>query len=62
MSGRRLSIAMMLLAGGACQPAVVTRVQAPTDRFGDAAAVSQAPGGGWWNRANGPDELAANPD
>jgi NodT family efflux transporter outer membrane factor (OMF) lipoprotein len=40
----------LLLAQGAYELAVVTRVQAQTNRFGDAAALFQALGGGWWNR------------
>jgi NodT family efflux transporter outer membrane factor (OMF) lipoprotein len=39
-----------LASEGAYQLAVVTRVQAQTNRFGDAAALFQALGGGWWNR------------
>ncbi len=40
----------LLTAEGAYQLAVVTRVQAQTNRYGDAAALFQALGGGWWNR------------
>jgi NodT family efflux transporter outer membrane factor (OMF) lipoprotein len=40
----------LLAAEGAYQLAVVTRVQAQTNRYGDAAALFQALGGGWWNR------------
>jgi NodT family efflux transporter outer membrane factor (OMF) lipoprotein len=40
----------LLQAEGAYQLAVVTRVQAETNRFGDAATLFQALGGGWWNR------------
>ncbi len=40
----------LILAQGAYQQALVTRVQAETNRFGDAAALFQALGGGWWNR------------
>jgi len=40
----------LLLAQGAYQLAIVTRVQAQTNRLGDAAALFQALGGGWWNR------------
>jgi NodT family efflux transporter outer membrane factor (OMF) lipoprotein len=48
----------LLSAEGAYQQAVVTRVQAQTNRFGDAAALFQALGGGWWNRTAGPDKGA----
>jgi outer membrane protein TolC len=34
----------------AYQAAVIARVQAQAARFGDAAALFQALGGGWWNR------------
>jgi NodT family efflux transporter outer membrane factor (OMF) lipoprotein len=40
----------LLTAEGAYQQAVVARVQAQTNRYGDAAALFQALGGGWWNR------------
>ncbi len=42
----------LLQAEGAYQLAVVTRVQAQTNRFGDAATLFQALGGGWWNRTD----------
>jgi NodT family efflux transporter outer membrane factor (OMF) lipoprotein len=41
----------LLIAEGAYQQAVVNRVQAQTNRLGDAAALYQALGGGWWNRS-----------
>jgi NodT family efflux transporter outer membrane factor (OMF) lipoprotein len=41
----------LLLAEGVYQQAVVNRVQAQTNRLGDAATLFQALGGGWWNRA-----------
>jgi len=41
----------LLLAEGAYQQAIVTRVQAQTNRYGDVAALFQALGGGWWNRS-----------
>ncbi len=44
----------LLLAEGAYQLAIVTRVQAQTNRFGDAATLFQALGGGWWNRGDAP--------
>jgi NodT family efflux transporter outer membrane factor (OMF) lipoprotein len=40
----------LLLAEGAYQQAVIARVQAQTNRYGDTAALFQALGGGWWNR------------
>ncbi len=40
----------LLTAEQAYQTAVATRVQAQATRFGDAAALYQALGGGWWNR------------
>jgi len=40
----------LLAAEGAYQQAIVTRLQAQTNRYGDAAALFQALGGGWWNR------------
>jgi NodT family efflux transporter outer membrane factor (OMF) lipoprotein len=42
----------LLLADGAYQQAIVTRELAQTNRFGDAATLFQALGGGWWNREN----------
>lgn len=50
----------LLIAEGTYQQSVVTRVQAQTNRFGDAAALFQALGGGWWNRTAGQDKLAAD--
>jgi NodT family efflux transporter outer membrane factor (OMF) lipoprotein len=46
-----------LAAEIAYQQAVLAVVQAQSTRFGDAAALYQALGGGWWNR---PAELASN--
>ena len=40
----------LLQAIQAYQNAVATRVQAQATRFGDAAALYQALGGGWWHR------------
>ena len=40
----------LLAAEGAWQQAVIARVQAQTNRYGDAATLFQALGGGWWNR------------
>jgi len=48
----------LLLAQAAYQLAVVTRIQAETNRFGDAAALFQALGGGWWNRSEAGRPLA----
>ncbi len=43
----------LLQAIQAYQTAVSTRVQAQATRFGDAAALYQALGGGWWHRDDG---------
>jgi NodT family efflux transporter outer membrane factor (OMF) lipoprotein len=43
----------LLAAEGAYQQSVVVRVLAQTNRYGDAAALFQALGGGWWNRPDG---------
>jgi len=40
----------LLTAEAAWQQSVANLVQAQTNRFGDAAALYQALGGGWWNR------------
>lgn len=40
----------LLSAEGVYQQAVIARVQAQTNRYGDAATLYQALGGGWWNR------------
>jgi len=40
----------LLSAQQAYQQALITRVQAQAARFGDAASLYQALGGGWWNR------------
>ena len=45
-----VSYQTLLLAEQNHQQAVVTLVQAQTNRFGDTAALYQALGGGWWNR------------
>jgi NodT family efflux transporter outer membrane factor (OMF) lipoprotein len=50
----------LLAADGAYQQAVVTRIQAQTNRYGDAAALFQALGGGWWNRGATPVDTAQN--
>ena len=42
---------VLLNADTAYQQAKIARVQAETNRFGDAATLFQALGGGWWNRA-----------
>jgi NodT family efflux transporter outer membrane factor (OMF) lipoprotein len=41
----------LLLAQQAYQQSLLTRVQAQAARLGDAAALYQALGGGWWNRS-----------
>jgi NodT family efflux transporter outer membrane factor (OMF) lipoprotein len=42
----------LLSAEQAYQTAVITQVQAQTNRFTDTAALFQALGGGWWNRGD----------
>jgi NodT family efflux transporter outer membrane factor (OMF) lipoprotein len=46
----------LLSAETAYQQTLLTRVQAQATRYGDAVALFQALGGGWWNRK----EIAAN--
>lgn len=41
------------------QQALLTLVQAQATRFGDTVALYQSLGGGWWNRPEADDELAA---
>jgi NodT family efflux transporter outer membrane factor (OMF) lipoprotein len=47
----------LLSAQEAYQQALVTLVQAQSNRYGDTAALFQALGGGWWNRQQ---DVAAN--
>ncbi len=47
----------LLQAEEAYQQAVINRIQAQAQRFGDSAALFMALGGGWWNR---PGALSAN--
>lgn len=50
----------LLTAQNAYQQALVTLVQAQANRYADTAALFQALGGGWWNRADvSPRETAA---
>jgi NodT family efflux transporter outer membrane factor (OMF) lipoprotein len=44
----------LLQAEEAYQQAVVNRIQAQAQRFGDSAALFMALGGGWWNRPGAP--------
>ncbi len=46
-----VSYQMLLLAEQNYQQALVTLIQAQTNRLGDTAALYQALGGGWWNRS-----------
>ena len=46
-----VSYQAQLLAEQNYQSALISLVQARTNRFGDTAALYQALGGGWWNRA-----------
>jgi outer membrane protein TolC len=48
----------VLLAQLTYQQALLSRVQAQAARFTDTAALFQALGGGWWNRAPGPEDQA----
>lgn len=50
----------LLLAEGAYQQAVVNRVQGEANRLGDAAALYQALGGGWWNRTAAQEATSPN--
>jgi NodT family efflux transporter outer membrane factor (OMF) lipoprotein len=49
----------LLNAEEAYQQAQLTSLQARTNRYGDAAALFQALGGGWWNRPSAADETPA---
>jgi len=42
--------------------ASITRVQAQANRYADTAALFQALGGGWWNRADVSAQASANDD
>jgi NodT family efflux transporter outer membrane factor (OMF) lipoprotein len=42
----------LLAAEVAYQQALLTRIQAQATRYGDAVALFQALGGGWWNRSS----------
>jgi outer membrane protein TolC len=44
----------LLSAEQAYQQAVINLVQAEANRYADTAALFQALGGGWWNRADIP--------
>jgi NodT family efflux transporter outer membrane factor (OMF) lipoprotein len=46
------SFLQLLNAEQTYQTAVITRVQAQTNRFTDTAALFEALGGGWWNRGD----------
>ena len=45
-----ISYQLLLLAEQSYQQAIISRIQAQTNRLGDTAALYQALGGGWWNR------------
>ena len=49
-----VSYLALLSARQAYQQALITRVQAQASRLADTAALFQALGGGWWNRAAAP--------
>jgi NodT family efflux transporter outer membrane factor (OMF) lipoprotein len=50
LAGGQVNELYLLLAEEAHQQAVVNRIQAQSQRFGDSAALFMALGGGWWNR------------
>ena len=54
-----VSFLALLGSQEAYQQALLTLLQARTNRYGDTAALFQALGGGWWNRA-GPDAVASS--
>jgi NodT family efflux transporter outer membrane factor (OMF) lipoprotein len=54
-----VSYQAQLLAEQNYQSALISLVQARTNRFGDTAALYQALGGGWWNRAGASKAAAA---
>ncbi|MDE2621725.1 MAG: efflux transporter outer membrane subunit [Betaproteobacteria bacterium] len=49
----QVSYPVLLAADQAYQQSAITFVQVETNRLGDAAALYQALGGGWWNRPDG---------
>jgi outer membrane protein TolC len=51
----------LLVTNLAYQQAVLARVQAQASRYADTAALFQAMGGGWWNRALVPASAEASP-
>jgi len=48
-----VSYLALLNAEQTYEQAVVAKVQSLASRYADTAALFQALGGGWWNRANG---------
>jgi outer membrane protein TolC len=49
-----VSYLTLLSAEQTYQQALITLVQAQTNRYADTAALFQALGGGWWNRSDVP--------
>ncbi|MGB4924209.1 MAG: efflux transporter outer membrane subunit [Candidatus Nitrotoga sp.] len=47
-----VSYQIVVIAEQNHQQSLINLIQAQTNRFGDAAALYQALGGGWWNRSN----------
>ncbi|MDE2343358.1 MAG: efflux transporter outer membrane subunit [Betaproteobacteria bacterium] len=50
----QVSYPALLVADQAYQQSAITSIQVETNRLGDAAALYQALGGGWWHRPDGP--------
>lgn len=55
----QVSYSLLLTADQAYQLAAITYVQMETNRLGDAAALYQALGGGWWHRPHGQKPVAS---
>ncbi|MDE1981035.1 MAG: efflux transporter outer membrane subunit [Betaproteobacteria bacterium] len=53
----QVSYPVLLVADQSYQQSAITSIQVETNRLGDAAALYQALGGGWWHR---PDEVRAH--
>jgi NodT family efflux transporter outer membrane factor (OMF) lipoprotein len=47
-----VSYQIVVIADQSHQQSLINLIQAQTNRFGDAAALYQALGGGWWNRSD----------
>jgi NodT family efflux transporter outer membrane factor (OMF) lipoprotein len=51
----------LLSAEAAYQQALILRLQAQANRYGDTVALFQALGGGWWNRTSASQQVALRP-